>query len=345
MISVISQHHTAHNPAFEFYRGEKVPCFESPQRLEFVIQALQARGHEIKIAEQQADSILTTIHSHRYLQFLASAWDQWTALAADNADKQPFPSVWPIRSLRSDIEPDNFIARLGFYSMDNGTPLAAGSWTAAKAGADAAVSAADLLSNGHSSVFCATRPPGHHAGPDFMGGYCFLNNAAIAAQSLRHQGCQRVAIIDVDYHHGNGTQTIFYDRADVLYISLHGDPVTEYPFYLGHADETGRGAGQGYNLNLPMAAGTDTVTWFAALDTACRQVLRFKPDALVISLGMDTFADDPISQFTLQSDDFYRIGKHLAALRLPTLFIMEGGYATAALGNNTVNVLEGFDNA
>ncbi|AJQ94017.1 histone deacetylase family protein [Gynuella sunshinyii] len=345
MITVISRQHSIHNPKFEFYRGEKVPCFESPQRLEYVIQALHDRGHDVREAEQLSDRVLPTVHSQRYLQFLASAWDQWTALAADNIDKQPFPSVWPVRSLRSDIEPKNFIARLGLYSMDNGTPMAAGTWVAAKAGADAAVSAVALLNAGHTSAFCATRPPGHHAGPDFMGGYCFLNNAAIAAQSLRDSGCQRVAIIDVDYHHGNGTQTIFYDRPDVLFVSLHGDPRTEYPFYLGHADETGRGAGQGYNLNLPMTAGTDTATWFAALDTACRQIIRFQADALVISLGLDTFAEDPISRFTLQSDDFFHIGTRLATLRLPTVFIMEGGYATTALGHNTVNVLEGFDNA
>jgi acetoin utilization deacetylase AcuC-like enzyme len=211
------------------------------------------------------------------------------------------------------VEPANFTARLGLYSMDNGSPLCAGTWAAAKAGADAAVSATRLLRAGEHAVFCATRPPGHHAGADFMGGYCFLNNAAVAAQALRTQGCRRVAVLDVDYHHGNGTQSLFYERADVLFVSLHGDPRTEYPFYLGHADETGRGAGEGFNLNLPLPAGSAASTWFEALDVACARIARHGADALVVSLGLDTFAGDPISTFALQADDFSRLGERLAA--------------------------------
>jgi hypothetical protein len=165
----------------------------------------------------------------------------------------------------------------------------------------------------HAGDVCATRPPGHHAGADFMGGYCFLNNAAVAAQALRTQGCRRVAVLDVDYHHGNGTQSLFYERADVLFVSLHGDPRTEYPFYLGHADETGRGAGEGFNLNLPLPAGSAASTWFEALDVACARIARHGADALVVSLGLDTFAGDPISTFALQADDFSRLGQRLAA--------------------------------
>jgi acetoin utilization deacetylase AcuC-like enzyme len=248
-----------------------------------------------------------------------------------------------VRTLRSDVEPANFTARLGLHSMDNGSPIVAGTWAAAKAGADAAASAAALLSAGERSVFCATRPPGHHAGADFMGGYCFLNNAAIAAQALRANGCARVAILDVDYHHGNGTQSIFYDRADVLVVNIHGDPCTEYPFYLGHADEGGEGAGLGFNLNLPLPAGTVPQAWFSALDTACARVDRHKADALVVSLGLDTFAGDPISKFSLQSDDFHALGARLKRLGLPTVFILEGGYAAAELGVNATNVLDAFD--
>jgi acetoin utilization deacetylase AcuC-like enzyme len=250
-----------------------------------------------------------------------------------------------VRTLRSDVEPANFTARLGLYSMDNGSPIVAGTWAAAKAGADAAASAAALLASGERSVFCATRPPGHHAGADFMGGYCFLNNAAIAAIALRANGCSRVAILDVDYHHGNGTQSIFYDRADVLVVSIHGDPRTEYPFYLGHADETGEGAGLGFNLNLPLPAGTSTQTWFSTLDTACARVERHRADALVVSLGLDTFAGDPISKFALQSEDFRALGARLKRLGLPTVFILEGGYAAAELGINAANVLDAFDDS
>ena len=343
MLSFISPQYQLHNPVYEFYRGEKVPCFESPQRLDFVITELRARGHESATVKVDTTEVMAQIHSQPYLNFLSTAWDQWLALTPGNAGKQPFPSVWPVRSLRSDIEPDNFIARLGFYSMDNGTPMAAGTWLAVKTGADTAASAAEHLSRNGGSVFCATRPPGHHAGKDFMGGYCFLNNAAIAAQTLRNNGCERVAIIDVDYHHGNGTQSIFYDRADVLFISLHGHPLTEFPFYLGYADEIGSGDGLGYNLNLPMPAGTNSQTWLETLNIACRRASQYQPDALVVSLGLDTFMQDPISTFQLQSDDFFRVGEQLATIGCPTLFVMEGGYATAALGTNTVNVLEGFE--
>jgi acetoin utilization deacetylase AcuC-like enzyme len=288
---------------------------------------------------------LEQVHSARYLQFLQTAWAQWLALDAANAQRQPFPSIWPVRSLRSDLEPDNFIARLGLYSMDNGAPLAQGTWAAAKAASDAAASAALRVASAEvEAAFCCTRPPGHHAGADFMGGYCFLNHAAVAAQALRGAGADRVAVLDVDYHHGNGTQSIFYERADVFFASIHGDPRTEYPFYLGHADETGAGAGQGCNLNLPLPAGSTVQGWFQALQAACDAIERHASEALVVSLGLDTFAGDPISTFALQPDDFIRLGQRLARLGRPTVLVLEGGYAAAELGRNAVNVLEGFEN-
>ena len=178
-----------------------------------------------------------------------------------------------------------------------------------------------------------------------MGGYCFLNNAAVAAQTLRDQGAARVAVLDVDYHHGNGTQSIFYDRADVLFVSIHGDPRTEYPFYLGHADETGEGAGVGFNCNLPLAAGSSVVAWFDALEHACAGIAADGVDALVVSLGLDTYEGDPISRFALASSDFLRLGERLARLGMPTVFVLEGGYAAAELGTNAVNVLDGFEQA
>ena len=343
MIVLFSPLHRGHAPASEFYRGERVPCFETPARAEFVVEAMRARGHEVRAPKDDSTTVLHAVHTPRYLAFLESAWSQWLALDRTNGDRQPFPSVWPVRTLRSDIEPANFIARLGLYSMDNGSPLSSGTWAAAKAGADAAVSAAGLLTRGTQSVFCATRPPGHHAGADFMGGYCFVNNAAVAAQALLNRGCERVAILDVDYHHGNGTQSIFYERADVLFVSIHGDPRTEYPFYLGHADETGSAAGHGFNLNLPLAAGSSTSAWFEALEIACARVARHRPDAVVVSLGLDTFADDPISTFQLHAEDFTRLGARLKRIGCPVLFVLEGGYAASELGTNAANVAEGFE--
>jgi acetoin utilization deacetylase AcuC-like enzyme len=345
MISFFSPRHELHAPEFEFFRGERVPCFESPQRAAFVHQALAARGHEIREPREDSTPLLPRVHAARYLAFLQAAWTQWTALDPGNASLQPFPSVWPVRTLRSDVEPQNFTARLGLYSMDNGSPLVAGTWAAAKAGADGAASAAALVAGGARAAFSASRPPGHHAGADFMGGYCFLNNAAVAAEALLARGSRRVAILDVDYHHGNGTQSIFYRRADVLVASLHGDPCTEYPFYLGHADETGEGPGEGFNLNLPLPAGTPAERWFEALEAACTRVAAHRADALVVSLGLDTYAGDPISRFLLRSGDFLRLGQRIGQLGLPTVFVLEGGYAAAELGTNAVNVLDGFEAA
>lgn len=342
MLTYFSPQHELHDPAYEFFRGERVRCFESPSRADFVLREVIARGHTVRSPQADSRQLLRQIHTARYLAFLETAWEQWTALSPDNAATQPFPSVWPVRTLRSDIEPANFTARLGLYSMDSGSPMVQGTWAAAKAGADAAASAADTICSGEPAVFCATRPPGHHAGADFMGGYCFLNNAAVAAQALVAGGCTRIAILDVDYHHGNGTQSIFYDRADVLVASIHGDPATEYPFYLGHADEIGVGPGEGCNLNLPLAAGSTVEQWFAALEVACSRIVRHRADALVVSLGLDTFAGDPISRFALRTDDFLVLGARIKRLGLPAVFVLEGGYSAAELGVNAVNVLDGF---
>jgi acetoin utilization deacetylase AcuC-like enzyme len=343
MLTLFNASHFGHAPAFEIFRGERVPCFETPARAEYVREQLAARGHALREPHVDSRAVLARVHAPRYLAFLERAWRDWEALDPANAQRQPFPSVWPVRTLRSDREPANFTARLGLYSMDNGSPLTAGSWAAAKAGTDAAASAAALLRAGEGAVFCCTRPPGHHAGADFMGGYCFLNPAAVAAQALREAGAARVAVLDVDYHHGNGTQSIFYGRADVLFVSIHGDPHTEYPFYLGHADETGEGEGAGFNLNLPLPAGSSAGAWFGALDAACARIARHRADALVVSLGLDTFAGDPISTFALHSDDFSRLGRRLRGLGLPVVFVLEGGYAAAELGVNAVNVIEGFE--
>ncbi len=345
MITLFSTQHELHAPEYEFFRGERVPCFESPARANFVRSELLARGHELREPTSDSSAILGQVHTPRYLSFLKSAWAQWLEVDAANAALQPFPSVWPVRTLRSDVEPSNFTAKLGLYSMDNGSPLVVGTWLAAKAGADAAVSAAALLAQGERSVFCATRPPGHHAGADFMGGYCFLNNAAVAAQALRAQGSARVAILDVDYHHGNGTQSIFYHRADILFVSIHGDPRTEYPFYLGYADETGEAQGEGFNLNLPLPARSQASAWFAALEAACTRIDRHNADALVVSLGLDTFEGDPISTFALQTHDFTHLGARLKRLGLPIIFVLEGGYAAAELGVNAANVMAGFEGA
>lgn len=346
MLTFFNEHHAQHRPRLEIHRGELVPCSEKPERASLVLAEFERRGLGRIVTPHGVPLVsLERIHTPRYLHFLRNAWSEWTAQDPANADKDAFPAVWPVRTLRDDIEPENFCARLGLYSMDSGTPLSAGTWIAAKTGADCAVNAAHALRLGERSTFALTRPPGHHAGADFFGGYCFLNNAALAAQHLLDDGASRVAILDIDYHHGNGTQSIFYRRSDVLFVSVHGDPRTEYPFYLGHADETGEGEGLGYNMNVPLPAGASTAQWFAALETACIKINAYGADALVVSLGVDGFAGDPASRVALSTSDFLRIGERIAHLGLPTAFMMEGGSAIAELGINTVNVLEGFETA
>ncbi|HEY0823470.1 MAG TPA: histone deacetylase family protein, partial [Ramlibacter sp.] len=243
---------------------------------------------------------------------------------------------------RSDVLPASFPAHMGLFSFDAGSPITAGTWAAARHGGACAVAGADALLQGEHVAFVLTRPPGHHAGHDFFGGYCFVNNAAVAAQRLRDGGVERVAVLDIDYHHGNGTQAIFYDRGDVFFASVHGDPRTEYPYYLGHADERGEGAGEGCNLNLPLPRGTGFARWREAVRDALQAISSFGAQALVVSLGLDTFAGDPIAGFTLASDDYLRVGEDLAAAGLPALFVFEGGYAVDEVGVNAVNVLEGF---
>ncbi len=345
MITFHNHLHTLHQGKLEMFRGELVPCFEVPARVEHVLAEIERRGlGPVCQPTSFDDSALHAIHSPRYLDFLAHAWDEWVALDPANAARDALPSLWPVRSFRSDVLPANFTARMGLFSFDAGTPLMAGTWAAARSGADCALSAAQQVADGARAAFALTRPPGHHAGADFFGGYCFLNNAALAAQHLRDQGAARVAVLDIDYHHGNGTQAIFYARPDVLFTSIHGDPNTEYPFYLGYADERGEGAGLGCNQNLPLPRGTGFSVWRAALAQALQGIARFGADALVVSLGLDTFDGDPVAGFKLQSDDYLRVGADIAAAGLPTVFVFEGGYAVAEVGANAVNVLAGFDN-
>ncbi|MEP7296698.1 MAG: histone deacetylase family protein [Burkholderiales bacterium] len=347
MLTVHNPLHRLHQGSHEMFRGRLVPCHETALRLDHVLAELQRRAiGPLRTPDADLaglDDALARLHTPRYLDFIAHAWDEWLALDPANAQHDALPSVWPAPGMRRDVLPDNFAARMGLFSFDAGTPLTAGSWVAARAGAACALTAAREVANGTvRSAFALSRPPGHHAGADFFGGYCFLNNAAIAAQALRDGGAARVAALDIDYHHGNGTQSIFYARDDVLTVSIHGDPRTEYPFFLGHADECGEGAGEGFNLNLPLPRGTGFPQWRAALHTGLDAIRSFGAQALVVPLGVDTFEGDPISGFTLRSADYLQIGQDLAAAGLPTVFVFEGGYAVAEVGVNAVNVIEGF---
>jgi acetoin utilization deacetylase AcuC-like enzyme len=324
------------------YGGELVAPHECAERAEFVLERVRASGLGDVIAPQPCGlEPVLRVHDARFVEFLSSAWDEW--VAAGNRG-EAIPDCWPARRM-TQRRPDSIVGKLGYYAMAAETSISAGTWEAARASADVALTAAARLAAGEQGAFALCRPPGHHAARDLYGGYCFLNNAAIAAQYLRDHGSDRVAILDVDFHHGNGTQDIFYERSDVFYSSIHGDPREAFPYFSGFADETGAGEGAGYNLNLPLPRGTDFAAWRAALDMALKRVADFAPRALVVSLGVDTFENDPISFFKLRTDDFTRSGRLLGSLRVPTLFVLEGGYAVSEIGVNVVNVLQGFEAA
>lgn len=250
-------------------------------------------------------------------------------------------SVWPAKRMQCRV-PRHIDGKLGYYALAAETSITQGTWPAALAAKDVALMGAQGLLHGEQSAFSLCRPPGHHAARDMFGSYCFLNNAAISAQYLRDNGADRVAILDIDFHHGNGTQDIFYARDDVLFCSLHGDPEDAFPYFLGYADETGSGAGTSFNRNYPMPPGTLFAQWRESLADALAHIAKFSPQYLVVSLGVDAFVNDPISFFKLSSQDFLTTGKMIDSLGIPTLFVMEGGYDVDEVGTNVVNVLKGF---
>jgi len=340
MLTVFSEKHALRDAKTELYGGELVPPFECPQRAEHILQRVKDVSLGEIIAPESFDiDALTRVHDPAFIHFLETCWEEWTAVGYKG---EAFPMCWPARGMQQRI-PDHIDGKLGYYSLSTESAISNGTWEAARASADVALTAQAALRDGAREAFALCRPPGHHAAGDMYGGYCFINNAAVAAQAFLDQGASRIALLDVDFHHGNGSQSIFYDRSDVMFVSLHGDPREAFPHFLGYADESGQGKGEGFNHNYPMGPGTSFKTWGEALADACRKISNYAPDALVISLGVDTFEHDPISFFKLASDDFKRYGATIAALNLPTLFVMEGGYAVEEIGVNAVNVLEGYE--
>jgi acetoin utilization deacetylase AcuC-like enzyme len=331
--------HVRHDGGMELHRGEFVPTFETPARAEIILAALSAAGHDVVPPREIDEARLLRVHDAELVDFLRSAYARWRA---EGRAGSMLPSGFPARGLRQDRRPAGISGTMGYHAFDSSTPIVAGTWDAALAAARCAMTAAALVREGEAAAYALCRPPGHHAGRGFYGGYCFLNNAALAAQFLRDEGCCRVAIVDVDFHHGNGTQEIFWERDDVLFVSLHGSPDTEYPYFLGYADERGAGRGEDCTLNLPMPAGTGWAGYGAALESALAAVRRHAPDALVVSLGVDTFEADPISAFKLGARHYPEIGAALAGLGLPTVLVQEGGYAVAEIGANVAAVLGAF---
>ncbi len=341
MKTIFSPDQLLHAPTKEISDGKLVPANEIPSRAEIVLEHLRKAqlGDVIEPRNFSLQPILK-VHDADYVTFLQNFWQFWQE--AERSEEEAIPFVWPVHGLRHDIVPEHIDGKLGYYSFDAGTPMVAHTWKSVRKSAETALTGADLILKGENSAFALCRPPGHHAHRRLYGGYCFLNNAAIAAQYLRDNGVGKVTIFDVDYHHGNGTQAIFYDRADVQFLSIHADPKVEFPYFLGHANERGLKEGAGYNHNYPLPHGTQWDQWEEAMEEACRAIVKFAPDVIVISLGMDPYEKDPISKFKLKSGDFLKIGARLAKLGKPALFVMEGGYAVGDLGVNCTNALTGY---
>lgn len=338
-----------HLPPFELVEGGRaVPYSDRPERIEQLAAALSGCGFaEITAAESAAPSLLVDIHSRAYLDFLAVAYADWQregaayGLAVDGpllpalaAPRRPLPGEAP--------PPKSLFARAAYHQLDLAAPIVADTYDAALASAGCALAAAEAVLASGGVAFALCRPPGHHAGSDFAGGFCYLNNAALAAQTLQARLGGRVALIDLDYHAGNGTQDIFYRRGDVLTASLHADPSWEYPFFSGHASETGAGSGQDCHRNLPLPRDTDDARYLAALDEALGWLGAGQPRALVVSIGFDIYIDDPLGRFRISRAGLFAIGQRLARLGLPTVLCLEGGYHSESLGDNAIAFLRPF---
>lgn len=339
-----SEEHRKHFPPFEvFDGGKRVPYYENPDRMDKILTALEKTSWaEFNQPEDFGLTPILAVHDPDYLQFLATCWDEWLDSDPDVAASPEAHAFLPATfALRRKARPTSSLhGRGGYYMMDLSACIVAGTYRAALTSANCALSAAKSVSADKKSAFGLCRPPGHHAGRDYAGGYCFINNASVAAHWLSQKA--RTAVLDIDYHAGNGTQDIFYERGDVLTISIHGDPDFEYPHYMGFAEETGAGAGLGFHRNFPLPKGTGDDGYLAALDDALRLIRDFEPRYLVLSTGMDTFDGDPLGKFHVTQAGFHEIGKRIARLNLPIAVIMEGGYANQQLGENLRTLLENF---
>ncbi|MFW5680409.1 MAG: histone deacetylase family protein [Pseudomonadota bacterium] len=325
-----------HDPRFFLLRGQPAASPERAERGTTLLAAAQRCGLVAVTPPPLDGALLAAVHDARYLAFLEDAWPAWQAVGGG---AEVVANVHPQRPHAS--YPTHIVGRAGWHMGDTACPLGEHSWTAARAAAATAAHAARLVLEGAPVAYALCRPPGHHAFADMAAGFCFLNNAAIAAEVARTGGA-RVAILDVDVHHGNGTQAIFYGRGDVLHVSLHADPSVFYPWFWGYAHERGQGAGEGATVNLPLPLGTDDAAYLEALEAALDRVAAHGPEVLVVALGLDIHEGDPLAAFRVTTDGFARIAERIARRRWPTVLVQEGGYPSPALGRNLERVLEGW---
>lgn len=335
---VFDNGHRLHDPTFFLVRGQIKQSTEQPERAERLLAGVRDCGFEVTAPNDFGEAPRLAIHTSRYLSFLESAHQQWAALdgAGGEASSEVIANIHPLNQPAN--YPDGIVGRAGWHMADTACPLGQHTYTAACGSANSAVTATQLVLNGERFAYALCRPPGHHAYADMAGGFCFLNNVAIAAAHALGDH-KRVAILDVDVHHGNGTQGIFYNRSDVLTVSIHADPHNFYPFFWGHANETGLDDGQGYNLNLPLQMGSGDDVFMSALKEARKRIEAFDPGVLLVALGLDASESDPLRGLSVTTNGFGRIGDAIAGFGLPTVFVQEGGYLSDVLSDNLAAVL------
>jgi acetoin utilization deacetylase AcuC-like enzyme len=338
--------HQRHNPKLGFDRSHLQPASEHAERIETIRRTLEADARfELVPPKRWGTDPIAAVHDHGLLRFLSRAWQEYQDSAGPTEDVMP--DVFYHAALRNGMherrEPSSIQARLGYWCFETTTPLTQGSYDAALAAVDTALSATQLVLGGARTAYALCRPPGHHATSRLYGGYCLFNNAAIAAHHVVATTGSKVAILDVDYHHGNGTQEIFYARDDVQYVSLHADPERAYPWHTGHSDETGTGRGAGYNLNIPLPQRMADDAYLGALERGLEAIAHFKPALLIVSLGLDTYLTDPLGDLALTADGFERCGRMLKSLGVPCAVLQEGGYAVSDLGELAKRWLSGLD--
>jgi len=337
---VFSPAHESHNPEHFISAGRLAPSPECPERAQRLHRAVADAGYDILPPRDHGLDAIVAVHPGDYLDFLQNGLAAWRQLP--NSGPAMMPNMHPGRHMTG--RPDAIVGKAGYYMADTACPILSGTWEAALSSAHVALTAADLVLGGAKAAYALCRPPGHHAYGDQAGGFCFLNNVAIAAQYLRGQA-GRVAILDVDVHHGNGTQGIFYDRSDVLFCSLHGDPSGFYPYYAGYGDERGNGDGEGFNLNIPLPPGTGDDAYMLALDGALSAIRDFAPDYLLVSLGLDAQENDPLGILAITTSGFGRMGAPIGDLGLPSLIVQEGGYLCDEMADNLLAFLKNFNPA
>lgn len=327
----------AHDPRFWILRGVPAPNKELPERADRLLAGLARLGLTTENPPEAGREAMRAIHTPEYLDFLENCWEQWQSFPGAGAEV--VANLHPQKATQT--YPESIVGRAGWHMADTACPVGRDTWQAALRGVDTALAAAGAVADGARAAYALCRPPGHHADADTAAGHCFFNNSAIAAQALRGSH-ERVAILDIDVHHGNGTQEIFYERADVLTVSIHASPEAFYPFYVGYAHETGRGAGEGFNLNLPLAQGQGDEDWLAAISAALERIGEFDPGALVLALGLDAHENDPLRGLSVTTECFGRAAALIAAAGLPTVMVQEGGYLSDDLTHNIHAFLGGW---